>query len=128
MRGGPAASTGGGIDRRVIVTATLLVVSVPGFIAALVADRWPQGRGIVAGRSRCDARGRTLAARDLAPLLPFLSLRGRARRCGAPIPRHLPVVEAAVLLMPLTAAAAGAPLAVNCGGCRSRFKRSTGAR
>ncbi len=65
------------------------------FIAALT-QRWPAGRGIARGRSQCDHCGVVLAARDLVPVLSFLVLRGRCRRCGAAIaPRHLAIELAA---------------------------------
>lgn len=38
------------------------------------------------GRSRCASCGHTLAARDLIPVLSFLSARGRCRHCGEKIP------------------------------------------
>jgi leader peptidase (prepilin peptidase)/N-methyltransferase len=94
--------------------AALLAAPALGSFAALAADRLPEGRGVVAGRSRCDGCGRALGPRDLVPILSFLALRGRARCCGAPIPRHLPLIEAAFLLVPLTAALAGAPLLASC--------------
>ena len=53
------------------------------FIATLVL-RWPAGRSLL-GRSRCDGCDRPLGALDLVPLLSALLLRGRCRRCGAPI-------------------------------------------
>ena len=94
--------------------AALLIAPALGSFAALAADRLPEGRSVVAGRSRCDGCGEALAPRDLVPLASFLALRGRARCCDAPIPRHLPMVEAAFLLVPAMAAAAGAPLPASC--------------
>lgn len=95
--------------------AALLVAPALGSFAALAADRMPEGRGVVTGRSRCDGCGGRIALRDLVPLLSFALLRGRARCCAAPIPRHLPVIEAAFLAVPVSAALAGAPLAASCG-------------
>jgi len=44
----------------------------------------------VAGRSHCDACGRTLRWFELVPVLSFLALRGRCRTCGAGLTRvHL---------------------------------------
>ena len=94
--------------------AALLLAPLLGSFAALAADRLAEGRGIVTGRSRCDGCGRALAPRDLVPILSFLALRGQARCCGAPVPRHLPLVEAAFLIVPVTAALAGAPLMTSC--------------
>jgi leader peptidase (prepilin peptidase)/N-methyltransferase len=87
------------------------------FIAALTW-RWPAGRSIVAGRSRCDHCDAPLSARDLVPVFSFLVLRGRCRQCGAAIaPRHLAIEVAAGLvgalalaLQPGAAGVAGAGL------------------
>lgn len=58
------------------------------FLATLIL-RWPQGRGVVRGRSACDGCGRVLGAIDLIPLLSALVQRGRCRTCGAAIdPLH----------------------------------------
>ncbi len=58
------------------------------FIAALCL-RWPCGDGVTKGRSRCDACGVALGARDLVPLLSALAAHGQCRRCAAPIdPLH----------------------------------------
>lgn len=64
------------------------------FIAALVI-RWPKGESIARGRSRCDACGEELSAWELVPLLSFVVLRGRCRRCGAAIDRRHAVIELA---------------------------------
>ena len=92
----------------------LLLAPALGSFAALVADRLPEGRGVVAGRSRCDGCGRPIVPWDLVPLVSFALLRGRARCCRVAIPRHLPVLEGAFLLVPLSAVAAGAPLPASC--------------
>ncbi|WP_240500153.1 prepilin peptidase [Sphingomonas montana] len=86
---------------------------------ATIALRWPVGRSSAMGRSACDGCGRTLRIAELVPLLSWLILRGRCRRCSARIdPRH-PAVEAAaaglaVLMawtLPPAAAIAGMGLA-----------------
>lgn len=65
------------------------------FIAALTA-RWPQGRSIASGRSRCDHCDAVLGPRDLVPVLSHIALRGRCRHCGGAIaPRHLAIELAA---------------------------------
>ncbi len=66
------------------ILLTLLGAIVGSFVATLVV-RWPEGRSVLLGRSCCDGCGRTLAARDLIPLLSALSSRGRCRTCGARI-------------------------------------------
>lgn len=58
------------------------------FLATLIL-RWPQGRGVMRGRSACDGCGRTLTARDLIPMLSAALSRGRCRTCGGAIdPLH----------------------------------------
>ncbi|WP_298398291.1 A24 family peptidase [Sphingobium sp.] len=58
------------------------------FLATLIL-RWPQGRGVMRGRSACDGCGRTLGARDLIPMLSALMSKGRCRTCGGAIdPLH----------------------------------------
>jgi len=58
------------------------------FLATLIL-RWPEGRGIMRGRSACDGCGRVLGATDLVPMLSAVMLHGRCRTCGAPIdPLH----------------------------------------
>jgi leader peptidase (prepilin peptidase)/N-methyltransferase len=58
------------------------------FLATLIL-RWPQGRGVVRGRSACDGCGRVLGPFDLVPMLSALAQRGRCRTCGAAIdPLH----------------------------------------
>ncbi|BBF70138.1 prepilin peptidase [Sphingomonas bisphenolicum] len=69
--------------------AGALVGAILGSFLATLILRWPQGRGVVGGRSACDGCGRTLAVRDLIPLLSALVQRGRCRTCGAHIdPLH----------------------------------------
>ena len=47
----------------------------------------------VRGRSRCPVCGRTLAARDLVPVLSWLALRGRCRYCGGRVSARYPLTE-----------------------------------
>ncbi|HTG39056.1 A24 family peptidase [Sphingomonas sp.] len=66
--------------------------AVFGSFIATVAIRWPAGESALQGRSRCDGCGAELGAGDLVPVLSFLRLRGRCRRCGGRIARfHLGV-------------------------------------
>lgn len=61
----------------------------------VVIDRLPEGKSLLTPPSRCDRCGRGLAPRDLVPVFSYLLLRGRCRYCGAPIPRRVPLIEAA---------------------------------
>jgi leader peptidase (prepilin peptidase)/N-methyltransferase len=66
--------------------------AVFGSFIAVVAIRWPAGAR-ANGRSRCDACGVELSARELVPLLSFLIQRGRCRHCAARIRRSHIVIE-----------------------------------
>ncbi|QQS19142.1 prepilin peptidase [Candidatus Saccharibacteria bacterium] len=74
------------------------------FVNALVWRLRQQGKGqrakdkgqslsILRGRSMCPDCRHTLAARDLVPVLSWLSLRGRCRYCQKPISVQYPLVE-----------------------------------
>lgn len=56
---------------------------------------------VLKGRSMCPHCKHTLAAKDLIPVLSWLSLRGKCRYCNKPISAQYPVVElfTAVLLV-----------------------------
>jgi leader peptidase (prepilin peptidase)/N-methyltransferase len=62
----------------------LLGLIVGSFMATLVA-RWPEGRSVAKGRSSCDTCEQPLTPFDLVPVLSFVWLKGRCRRCGARI-------------------------------------------
>jgi leader peptidase (prepilin peptidase)/N-methyltransferase len=68
----------------------------------VVIYRLPLGRNVAAGRSRCPQCDATVAAYDNIPLVSWLVLGGRCRRCRWRIPARYPLVE----LISGTAAAA----------------------
>ena len=65
----------------VVVVAGLLI----GSFLTVVVDRVPQGGSVNAPPSRCGSCGLRLGPLDLVPVLSWLALRGRCRRCQAPI-------------------------------------------
>ena len=67
-----------------------------GSFATVVAHRVPRGESIVSGRSRCPGCDATIAAHDNVPVLSWLLLRGRCRRCGERIPVRYPLTELAM--------------------------------
>jgi leader peptidase (prepilin peptidase)/N-methyltransferase len=85
--------------------ATAALVAAPlagllfGSFASLAGYRLPRGEGVVAGRSRCPACGAALAVRDLVPLVSWLALGGRCRRCRAPISPRYPLAELATAVL-----------------------------
>ncbi|MFM7718990.1 MAG: prepilin peptidase, partial [Actinomycetota bacterium] len=66
-----------------------------GSFVGVLASRGASEEPIARGRSRCDACGATIAARDLVPIVSWLLLRGRCRACGSRIPATLPAFEVA---------------------------------
>jgi len=67
-----------------IFTAVVLG-SVCGSFAAVVADRIPRGESIIVGGSRCRSCERRLTIPDLIPVVSWSMLRGRCRSCGTSI-------------------------------------------
>ena len=60
----------------------------------VVAYRLPRGESLATPGSRCPSCATPVAPRDNVPVLSWLLLRGRCRRCAEPIARRYPVVEA----------------------------------
>jgi leader peptidase (prepilin peptidase) / N-methyltransferase len=75
--------------------AALVLGLLIGSFLNVVAWRLPRGESLVRPRSKCPACGVQLGALDNVPLLSWLVLRGRCRRCGDPISARYPIVEAA---------------------------------
>jgi leader peptidase (prepilin peptidase)/N-methyltransferase len=67
---------------------------VVGSYLNVVVHRLPRGISTVAPRSRCPVCGSPIRAIDNVPVVSFLLLRGRCRRCATPIPWRYPLVEA----------------------------------
>ena len=65
-----------------------------GSFANVCIYRLPHGKSIIQPRSMCPQCGHRIAWHDNVPLLSYLWLRGRCRRCGAPISLRYPLVEA----------------------------------
>jgi leader peptidase (prepilin peptidase)/N-methyltransferase len=84
--------------------AAAAVAPAIGSFLGVVVQRLPRRDDIVFGRSACAACGGRIAARDLLPLLSWVWLRGRCRRCGAPISPFYPAVELGALAVALSAA------------------------
>jgi leader peptidase (prepilin peptidase)/N-methyltransferase len=65
----------------VVVVAGLVI----GSFLTVVVDRVPQGLSVSAPPSRCGSCGLRLGPLDLVPVFSWLALRGKCRRCRAPI-------------------------------------------
>ncbi len=57
-----------------------------GSFVTCAADRYVAKESVLRGRSKCPVCGHTLSALELVPIFSWLFLRGRCRKCGAPIP------------------------------------------
>jgi leader peptidase (prepilin peptidase)/N-methyltransferase len=64
-----------------------------GSFVTVVAHRVPRGDSIVSPRSRCPGCGAQISAFDNVPVLSWLLLRGRCRRCAEPISSLYPLTE-----------------------------------
>lgn len=62
------------------------------FVNALVW-RIHEGKGIVKERSQCPACAHQLSAKDLIPVISWITLRGRCRYCQSAISWQYPIVE-----------------------------------
>jgi leader peptidase (prepilin peptidase) / N-methyltransferase len=85
------------------------VVALPfglavGSFMTVAVYRLPRGESIVGPRSRCPSCGAELGARDNVPVLSWLLLRGRCRRCGERISVEYPLLELATASLVVLAA------------------------
>lgn len=77
-----------------MIYAVLIILGLilGSFLDAMVW-RMRSGQDWVRGRSRCDHCGHQLAAKDLIPLLSWLSTAGRCRYCRAKVSWQHPAIE-----------------------------------
>lgn len=68
-----------------VIACTAILGLLIGSFLTVVVDRVPRGASIVAPGSACGACGLELGPLDLVPVLSWLALRGKCRRCRAPI-------------------------------------------
>jgi leader peptidase (prepilin peptidase)/N-methyltransferase len=66
---------------------------VAGSFISVVAHRVPRGLSLVGPRSQCPTCGAQIAAYDNVPVISWLLLRGRCRRCRDRISPRYPAVE-----------------------------------
>lgn len=77
----------------IVVALCALLGLVFGSFANVVIHRVPAGGSILRPPSACPSCSAPIAARDNVPLLSWLLLRARCRRCGARISARYPMVE-----------------------------------
>ena len=59
----------------------------------MLVDRLPEGGSLLSPPSHCPACNRSIARRDMIPVISYLILRGRCRYCEASIPQRVFWVE-----------------------------------
>ena len=70
-----------------------------GSFLTFVIHRLPRGTSVVTPPSRCPNCNYLLRWSDNVPVLSWVFLRGRCRKCGAPISIRYPIVEILTMLM-----------------------------
>lgn len=81
---------------------TLILIAVgliTGSFLGALTYRLPRGESILSGRSKCDHCHSTIAWRDNIPLLAYLYLQGKCRRCGKKISLRYPAIELTTALV-----------------------------
>ncbi len=82
----------GPVDALVAAWFTLVGALFGSFLNVVIA-RVPAGLSVVRPRSRCPRCGEPIAWYDNVPVVSWLLLRGRCRRCALPISIRYPLVE-----------------------------------
>lgn len=78
----------------ILISAALFAFgAVLASFLAVVAERLYTGESWVRGRSRCNSCATHLSARDLVPVVSWLSASGRCRTCGARVPGSYAIGE-----------------------------------
>ena len=83
------------VDPILLVAAGLLGLCLGSFLNVCIV-RLPADMSLLTPSSTCPRCKQPIAWRDNIPVLSWLLLRGRCRRCGEPISRQYPIIEAAV--------------------------------
>jgi len=82
-----------GLPPPLFVAAACVLGLVVGSFLNVVIHRLPRGESLVSPGSRCPGCAAPIAPWDNVPVLAWLWLRGRCRRCGARIAARYPLVE-----------------------------------
>ena len=81
-----------------IISVFLLGLSLGSF-ANVCIYRFPKGKSIVVPRSHCQSCKEKILIRDNIPVLSFLLLGGKCRKCSTSIPILYPLVEVSTALL-----------------------------
>ncbi len=84
---------------RLLALAAGVVGAMFGSFLNVCILRWPRDESVVRPRSRCPGCGELIAGYDNIPILSWLILRGRCRRCGTRISIQYPLVELTTALI-----------------------------
>lgn len=76
-----------------IGSVILLIGLVCGSFFTVIGTRLPKGESIVLPSSHCESCQHQLTAYELLPVISFLALRGKCRRCGKKIHWLHPLIE-----------------------------------
>ena len=79
----------------VIYAFAFVIFACVGSFIGVCYDRIPRGEQIFAGRSHCDMCGRTLSPWELIPIVSYVLLLGKCRKCR----NHIPFVSTAIELI-----------------------------
>ena len=80
------------VDPAAVVILILMGLAVGSFLNVCIY-RLPRRQSLVSPPSRCPQCGYQLGALDNIPVVSYVLLRGRCRKCRKPIPLRYPVVE-----------------------------------
>jgi leader peptidase (prepilin peptidase)/N-methyltransferase len=90
-------------DSLLWVAAALVGAAIGSFLNVCIY-RWPAERSVISPRSSCPACDAPIAWYDNIPILSYILLRGRCRRCAAPVSVQYPIIELTTSLIWLGAA------------------------
>lgn len=82
----------------VLIYAAVVGAAIGSFLNVCIY-RWPAEESVVKPRSRCPGCNQPIAWHDNIPILSWLLLRGRCRRCGTSVSVQYPIIEAATALI-----------------------------
>lgn len=82
------------IMARVVIEIVFFAIgaSIFSFLNVIIY-RLPRHKQFTLGKSMCTTCGHVLAAKDLIPIISWVSLRGKCRYCGAKISARYTIVE-----------------------------------